>query len=160
MTAAGRYTIRLDLCFVIWRNIDMGFRDVLPALRALGDEGRLRALFAVRHRELCVCQITELLSLAPSTVSKHMAILRQAQLVDSRKEGRWIYYRMSLEHSTPAIAGMVNGLLASLESHPDAVADAQRLNEILAMDPEVLCRRQCRPAGEAAEEQETATACC
>jgi DNA-binding transcriptional ArsR family regulator len=44
--------------------------------------------------ELCVCQVTEVLQLAPSTVSKHMSILRQAGLVEARKEGRWIYYRL------------------------------------------------------------------
>ena len=48
-------------------------------------------------RELCVCQIVELLGLAPSTVSKHLAILKQARLVDSRKEGRWMFYRLADE---------------------------------------------------------------
>ena len=45
--------------------------------------------------ELCACQITELFGLAPSTMSKHLSILYQAGLVDSRKEGRWIYFRVA-----------------------------------------------------------------
>jgi len=49
--------------------------------------------------ELCACQIIEMLGLAPSTVSKHMSILRQAGLVETRKEGRWIYYRLAEEIS-------------------------------------------------------------
>ena len=63
--------------------------------RALADENRIRILAALEVRELCVCQITELLRLAPSTVSKHLLLLRHAGLIDSRKDGRWIYYRLS-----------------------------------------------------------------
>jgi len=61
--------------------------------RALGDEGRIRALLALTGKEMCACHITALLKLAPSTVSKHMSILRKAGLVISRKSGRWMHYR-------------------------------------------------------------------
>jgi DNA-binding transcriptional ArsR family regulator len=50
--------------------------------------------FIVDFGELCVCQIIELLGLVPSTVSKHMSILKQAGLVENRKEARWMYYRL------------------------------------------------------------------
>jgi len=59
--------------------------------KALADESRVRAVLALRQGELCVCQITELFGFAPSTVSKHLSILFQANLVESRKDGRWIY---------------------------------------------------------------------
>ena len=61
--------------------------------RALGGEGRIRALLALSGKEMCACHITALLRLAPSTVSKHMAILRRAGLVTSRRSGRWMHYR-------------------------------------------------------------------
>jgi DNA-binding transcriptional ArsR family regulator len=60
----------------------------------LSDESRVRTLLALRKGELCVCQIKELFGLAPSTVSKHLSILFQAGLAESRKEGRWIYYSL------------------------------------------------------------------
>ena len=60
-------------------------RDFMNIVKALGDENRVRALLALRTSELCVCQIIELLGLAPSTVSKHMSILKQARLVDTRE---------------------------------------------------------------------------
>ena len=63
--------------------------------KALADETRVRALMALRNQELCVCQIIDFLELAPSTVSRHMAILRQAGLVKGRKQGRWMYYRLA-----------------------------------------------------------------
>jgi ArsR family transcriptional regulator len=46
-------------------------------------------------QELCVCEITEMLGLAMPTVSRHMSILQQARLVKSRKDSRWVYYRLS-----------------------------------------------------------------
>ena len=70
-------------------------REFMAAAKALADENRVRVLLFLRGgKELCLCQIVEMLGLAPSTVSKHMAVLYQAGLVESRKEGRWIYYRL------------------------------------------------------------------
>ena len=63
--------------------------------KALSDENRVRMLLALDGRELCVCQIIELLGLAPSTVSKHMSILANARLVEGRQEGRWRFYRLA-----------------------------------------------------------------
>ncbi len=123
----------------------MSFRDTLAALKALGDENRLRALLACSEQELCVCQITELLQLAPSTVSKHMSILRQADLVDSRKEGRWIYYRLSTEFAVAPVRALVEELRANLAADPKWKRDRAALADILATDPEELCRRQARP---------------
>ncbi|MCR4411241.1 MAG: metalloregulator ArsR/SmtB family transcription factor [Thermoguttaceae bacterium] len=119
-------------------------RDLLSVIKALADENRLRILLALQGQELCVCQIVELLGLAQSTVSKHLSILHQARLIDSRKEGRWMFYRASGEDA-PAearqIAAAVAGLLAD---DPKARADAQRLKQILTMDRDELCRRQNR----------------
>ncbi|MHC4105048.1 MAG: ArsR/SmtB family transcription factor, partial [Planctomycetota bacterium] len=68
--------------------------DFINMTKALSDENRVRAIMMLRNGELCVCQLIEMLGLAPSTVSKHMSILRQARLVQVRKEGRRMYYRL------------------------------------------------------------------
>ena len=57
--------------------------DFLTTCRALADENRIRILMALRGRQLCVCQVTAFLDLAPSTTSKHLSILRQARLIES-----------------------------------------------------------------------------
>ena len=59
-------------------------RDVVTIAKALSDENRVLILTILEGRELCVCQVIELLGLAPSTVSKHLSILKQARLVDGR----------------------------------------------------------------------------
>jgi DNA-binding transcriptional ArsR family regulator len=67
---------------------------------ALSDSNRVRALMALRSGEICVCQLIELLQLAPSTVSKHMSILKQAGLVSSRKDSQWVYYRINMDDNS------------------------------------------------------------
>jgi ArsR family transcriptional regulator, arsenate/arsenite/antimonite-responsive transcriptional repressor len=118
-------------------------RDVLDVTNALGDENRLRTLMALRTGELCVCQVTELLALAPSTVSKHLSILRSARLIDSRKDGRWIYYRLSVD-GRPAAQQALSWLERSLADDLQIRSDEKRLKAILKQDPEDLCKRQCR----------------
>ena len=67
-------------------------RKTLAITKALADESRVRTVIALMRGRLCVCQIAELLQLAPSTVSKHLSILRHGGLVEAQKQGRWIYY--------------------------------------------------------------------
>jgi len=117
-------------------------REILDITKALADENRLRILLALADRELCVCQIVALLGLAPSTVSKHMSILRQARLVESRKDGRWMYYRLAGRDAPKAARQALAWIRRSLAESPQTGRDANRLNRILAMDPEVLCKRQ------------------
>jgi DNA-binding transcriptional ArsR family regulator len=65
-------------------------REVVMIAKALSDANRVRILAILEGRELCVCQVIELLDLAPSTVSKHLSILKQVHLIDGRKRGRWM----------------------------------------------------------------------
>jgi ArsR family transcriptional regulator, arsenate/arsenite/antimonite-responsive transcriptional repressor len=119
-------------------------RDLMAVLKALADENRVRILMALGPKELCVCQIVELLGLAPSTVSKHMAILKQARLVDSRKEGRWMFYCLA-EDDAPTEAKEITALVSRLLADDfQEREDAKRLKQILKMDRDDLCRRQNR----------------
>lgn len=116
----------------------------LAVAKALADKNRLRALVALRGGELCVCQIVELLELAPSTVSKHMSILGQARLVDGRKDGRWVYYRLAGDRAPAAAQRAIEWACDSLKREPQIREDANRLKQILKLDPEALCRRQAK----------------
>jgi len=116
-------------------------RDQLDVLKALGDETRLRALCALRGGELCVCQLIALLELAPSTVSKHLSILRASRLVESRKEGRWMYYRLSRDFRAPATGKMLAILFKELEGANPIAADGKRLKAICEENRETLCGR-------------------
>ncbi len=118
-------------------------RKTMAIANALADESRARALMALRNGELCVCQLVELLQLAPSTVSKHMSVLRDADLVQGRKHGRWMYYA-PCPHPDSQAGYALAWLHRSLHADPQVAADAKRLKRILLIRKETLCRRQMR----------------
>ncbi len=118
--------------------------DFLNITKALAEENRLRIMLALEGQELCVCQLIELLELAPSTVSKHMSVLRQARLVDGRKEGRWMYYRLADERASVVVKEAIAWVKKSLSVNERIHEDMNRLKEILKIDREVLCSRQTR----------------
>jgi len=122
----------------------MTMREFMNITKALADEKRVRTLLALRQGELCVCQITELFGLAVSTVSKHLSILYQAGLVESRKDGRWIYYRLPGKNAPLAVRQAIDWVEQSLAENPRIVEDLQQLKKLLRLDPTELCRRQCQ----------------
>ncbi|QDU57495.1 ArsR/SmtB family transcription factor [Aeoliella mucimassa] len=117
-------------------------RDLLAITKALADENRLRAIALLQGRELCLCQIVEVLSLAPSTMSKHMSILSRARLVESRKEGRWAYFRLADSDAPSEALQALELVLASVKQDKQAKADQQQLKQVLKLEPEELCRKQ------------------
>jgi ArsR family transcriptional regulator, arsenate/arsenite/antimonite-responsive transcriptional repressor len=115
-------------------------REVMTVIKALADENRVRIVMFLHSGELCVCQIVEMLGLAPSTVSKHLDILFHAGLIDARKESRWVYYRIDGNPSLCAKEAMA-WLGRSLGDDPQVVADIKRLKRVCKIDKEKLCCR-------------------
>jgi DNA-binding transcriptional ArsR family regulator len=99
----------------------------LAITKAISDESRLRALLSLRDGELCLCQIIEVLGLAPSTVSKHMDMLYQAGLVERRKEGRWHYFRLANHQAAPVVRRAIKWVLESLQDESVVIGDAKKL---------------------------------
>jgi DNA-binding transcriptional ArsR family regulator len=119
-----------------------GFHQVLKITAALSDGSRVRALLALRQGELCACQITELLGLAPSTVSRHIAILHEAGLVQLRKQGRWVYCRLPSQDAPQAVRKVLHWVQTALKQNPELKRDVRRLAAILKKTPEEICKRQ------------------
>ena len=115
--------------------------DFMSITKALADTNRVRILMSLKNRELCVCQIIELLGLAPSTVSKHLSILSQARLVEFRKTGRWIFYRLTDEDVSTVVCEALCWVQGSLQKDKLIKEDNNRLKTILKIDPEKLCCR-------------------
>jgi ArsR family transcriptional regulator len=109
--------------------------------KALGDKARMRAVLALRGGELCVCQIIDLLELAPSTVSRHMAILKAAGLVESEKRGRWVHYRLARGR---AASMAIRWLIASAGGARRVVEDARRIASIRRSLPPRACAAKSR----------------
>lgn len=70
-------------------------RNLVKVFKALSDGNRLRILKMLEVRPLCVCEMTLSLNLATSTVSKHLSLLREADLILDKKDGKWVYYSLN-----------------------------------------------------------------
>ncbi len=97
---------------------------LIGIFKAVSDPNRLRTLLALRSSgELCVCDIAEMLGLAMGTVSRHMDVLKKAHLVKARKEGRWVYYRLSEEFPPK----LLNWITEEVAEDPQMRRDAAQL---------------------------------
>jgi DNA-binding transcriptional ArsR family regulator len=110
-------------------------QSAIGVLKAMGHPVRLRILAMLRDGELCVCQMTALLDLATSTVSAHLADLKRAGLVNERKDGRWVFYRLA-DEDLPVFTS----IWATVSKDARVMADAKLLRQIRKVDIAELCR--------------------
>src|ERR1700752_106074 len=101
-------------------------RLISRLFRALGDETRLRVIALLAHGELCVCHLQEALELPQPSVSRQLGILRAAGLVQARREGAWVYYRL-LGQENPECERQLRGLVASYAKDGVLRKDVERL---------------------------------
>src|SRR3954470_4549359 len=96
--------------------------------KALGDATRLRILGLLLAGEVCVCDIHESLKIPQSKASRHLAYLRRSGLVETRREGLWVHYRLA-PPSDPVLAAVLDGVRHAL-THADTVhRDGERLQK-------------------------------
>lgn len=88
-------------------------RDIAKILKALADETRLQIMALVlKEGELCVCDFEEVLGISQSKSSRHLRYLLHAGILDDRREGVWVYYRVAskLSHEHRAVLKMLGEL--------------------------------------------------
>ena len=102
-------------------------KQPLEQLKALSDRNRLRVVAALtKQHELCACHIAELLQVTGATASRHMDLLIRSGLVQSRKDGRWVHYRLADQFPEP----LLNWLRTELKTDSGIKADCRKLMEI------------------------------
>ena len=114
-------------------------RDFELAMKAVGDPTRTRILKLLEDGGLCVCQVQAVLGLAPSTVSKHLTILKLAGLVEDQRDGKWIEYALTDESRNPHARPVLALLHGALDRDPAVVSDRKRLRGIKAIPLTELC---------------------
>ena len=82
-------------------------KKIAAIFRALGDENRVRILKLLQSGEKCACILLDDLQIAQPTLSHHMKILCDAQLVNGRKVGKWMYYSICSEGSAEAVENLL-----------------------------------------------------
>lgn len=105
-------------------------KDFIRVMRALRDPNRIKIIKMLQHGELCVCEIQAALSVSQPTVSKHVKILEAAGLLNSRRDGLWVHYRLHEQSASPYAATMLGNLKYWLEETPEVCELMKRLSHI------------------------------
>ena len=114
--------------------------NLLPLFKALSDRNRLRVVgVLMKEKELCACQITELLGIKGASASRHLSLLVRAGILKSRKEGRWIFFSINNDKFSDAVLSCIKPKLLKSEEFKH---DRKTIKEILASDIENICRKQ------------------
>jgi ArsR family transcriptional regulator, arsenate/arsenite/antimonite-responsive transcriptional repressor len=102
--------------------------DQLESLfKALADKTRLRILALLGKNEVCVCHIHDSLGLPQPTVSRHLAYLRRAGLVDARRDGVWMHYRVA-QSLDPTVRVVLNAAVDAVTRVPATARDRKQFD--------------------------------
>ncbi|HKC62090.1 MAG TPA: metalloregulator ArsR/SmtB family transcription factor [Pyrinomonadaceae bacterium] len=122
------------------------FEDELLFFRALADYTRLRLLNLMGDDEICVCFFVEVLRINQPKISRHLAYLRRAGVVEARREGKWMNYRV-VEPPDPHAARIFKEVRAWLKEDANMQRDRERFIKVCcAPQPPLQLRRAPRPA--------------
>ena len=103
----------------------------------MSDKSRLRIVKMLEVKPMCVCEITSVLGLAPSTVSKHLSLLQEAGLIEDTKDGRWVNYSLSALDRSPLVDDILEVLGGTLGGDPGIVDDRKKARKA---DRTQICR--------------------
>lgn len=143
LKSISRYAVQLRVGFLLdntsaYTDILEDMKQTARFLKTLADETRLRILALLTSDELCVCDLMAALELPQSTVSRHLATLRNAGLVEDRRQGVWMYYRLA--GGETQLAGLIPFLQAQLVELPEARHDLLVLQAYLKQKDPAACR--------------------
>jgi ArsR family transcriptional regulator len=105
-------------------------RPRVHAFKALGDPNRIRIMKMLEQRELCVCEVREILGLSNSTVSKHLSILRDAGLIADSKDRRWVNYRLNDRSDNTFIRSLLLSLRKFFEDEEEVLSDRKKVRRV------------------------------
>jgi len=114
--------------------------ELVLTAKALADPTRVRVLAALRGGELCVCELCDALEVTQSTLSTHLQVIREAELVQTRKEGKWVYYALKPE-AKRLLNDVFDFFADELEGDKLLGRDAGRLKKRLAEREDGACCR-------------------
>jgi ArsR family transcriptional regulator len=113
-------------------------KELTLTAKAFADPTRVRILSALREKELCVCELCDALAVTQSTLSTHLQVIRDARLLSSRKQGKWMYYTIE-----PSVGRLVDSLFKffspSLKSDTTLRRDGKRLRQRLSLRDDGAC---------------------
>jgi ArsR family transcriptional regulator len=103
--------------------------DLELFFRALADNTRLRLLNLMGKDEICVCFLVDVIGTNQPKISRHLAYLKRAGIVSSRRDGKWIHYKIAMP-SNDSAAKILQNLLDGLALDPQMQAEKNQLASI------------------------------
>jgi ArsR family transcriptional regulator, arsenate/arsenite/antimonite-responsive transcriptional repressor len=110
--------------------------ELMDFLRTISDETRLRILVLLSQKELCVCEICAILGESQPKISRHLAKLRDMNLVQDKRAGQWIYYYVDVKD--PVAADILAVINKSQSRFPVLTKDREKLLDRL--DKGMMCK--------------------
>jgi ArsR family transcriptional regulator, arsenate/arsenite/antimonite-responsive transcriptional repressor len=105
-------------------------RDYVNVFRALSDPNRIRIVKMLGERELCMCEVREMLNLSNSTVSKHLTILRDANLLLDSKDGKWVNFRLNDKSEQKFVRSVITLIKNSFKDDEAVQEDLKKLHKV------------------------------
>ena len=112
--------------------------DLILWAKALADSQRIRVIALLRRGELCVCELCDAMEISQSTLSGHLQIIRQAGLVTTRREGKWVYYGLEPSYA-PLVETVFGHYQTCLAVDSRLQRDADRLEQRLRLRVRGCC---------------------
>ena len=101
-------------------------KKIANIFKALSDDTRLRVIKLLQDRELCVCELMQVLDMSQPRISRHLSVLKNAGLVNDRREGKWIHYSLRKETQGKEIKILLDAMVVM--ANDDAVVKADKKN--------------------------------
>lgn len=111
--------------------------DLAEFLKVLSDETRLRIVILLLKRELCVCEICDVIDESQPKVSRHLAKLRDAGFVNDERRSQWVFYCLNIKSETAI--DILNSIIRNIDEHSTIKADMLKLNS--KIESGNLCER-------------------
>lgn len=92
--------------------METDMKQTVKTFKALGDPTRLRIVKLLEGGELCVCQLTASLKMGQSRISRHLSILKEAGLIEDRRQGKWVHYRLHKSKDSRKFLLLLNELVS------------------------------------------------
>ncbi len=105
-------------------------KEKTKLFKALSDPNRLRILKMLQSKHLCVCEITSVLNLATSTVSKHLSILRDSGFIIEEKDGKWVNFQINPTPSDQRVSAMLSSLDFWIADDKIITADREKVKNV------------------------------
>ena len=113
-------------------------KEFIKVMKALSDPNRVKILKLLQEKEMCVCEIQGALDISQPNASKHLKLLEDSGLVESRKDGLWVNYSLTNGMSSPYAASLLGNLRHWLNDDPQV---SELIKKVPLLNREVLCKR-------------------